>query len=321
MTKCGDDKDAFVKCTILASNLFVHLFQKFSHILKQPHPGYQNLPGYFKMVAAISVVVFLILSILQPFNIGQRNINGNAYITAIVYAGGAALTMGIGAIWLLLFPGWFNNKNWTLGKDFIVFSYQLISIGFTIWAINNYRNLEDERGYGRAVFLVFTIGILPYALITFIKHNRYLKQSLKEAEQMNLQLKSLQNAHHAEAGVSSVTDHPAYLILTKSSVKIPVSEFLFAESKGNNLYINHTHQNRPKTEIMRCTINEFSENNLLYPSLLRCHRSYIINMDKVQKIQGNASGYQLVLSTDLPIVTVARSYVNIFKMKLDEYKS
>ena len=266
------------------------------------------------MVAAISLVVFLILSVLQPFNIGQRNINGSPYITALVYAGGAALTMCSGVIWLALFPQWFAPQRWTLGKDLIVFVYQLISIGFTIWAINSYRALAAEQGYGRAIFLVFAIGILPYALLTFIKHNRYLQQSLREAEQMNHQLKRLQEAHllsaHSNSTAQTIT---SYLILPKQEEQIPVTRFLFAESKGNNLHIHWLNGEQPHEIVIRHTINEFAANNAAYTSLFRCHRSYIVNLEKIQQVKGNAAGYQLVMHSYLPPVTVARSYVGTFR--------
>lgn len=88
--------------------------------LTQPHPGYSDLKVYFRTITGIALLVFLILSILQPFNFGQRNINDSPYFTAFVYAGSAFLTMFAGALWIVLLPGWFSEKNWTLRSELLI---------------------------------------------------------------------------------------------------------------------------------------------------------------------------------------------------------
>ncbi|MGN7784218.1 LytTR family DNA-binding domain-containing protein [Niabella sp. 22666] len=290
------------------------MFQKIIAILKQPHPGYPNLSGYFKTVGAISIVVFLILSFLQPFNIGHQNIEGNTFLTALIYASGAAIVMSINSLWLLLLPSWF--KNWTLGKDLLVLFYQLMSIGVGLWLINSYAEASARQGYTRAIFLAFAIGILPYVIVTVFKHSRYLRESLKQAELMNLQLKAVQAGHPPL--FAKPEDKSLFLVVPKPGIRIPVPDFLYAESKGNNLHVFWLDKEELKTEIFRCTIHEFTERNTIHSSFFRCHRSYIVNMDKVQQIQGNAAGYQLILHPQLMPVTVARSYVQAFKKHLEQ---
>ncbi|NNK69400.1 MAG: LytTR family transcriptional regulator [Flavobacteriaceae bacterium] len=49
---------------------------------------------------------------------------------------------------------------------------------------------------------------------------------------------------------------------------------------------------------------------------MRCHRSYIINVDHVQHISGNLQGYQLELSGFQDLVPVSRSYTRRIKTLL-----
>lgn len=124
---------------------------------------------------------FLILSILQPFKIGERNIAGNPYVTAAVYAGGAFLAMSLNGVWLLIFYNWFRPEKWTLGKELIVMICQFFSIGLTIWLINHLRGTfsPEDAGFGKSFFLAIAIGILPCIVATFGRHN-YLRYHLKE---------------------------------------------------------------------------------------------------------------------------------------------
>ncbi len=56
-------------------------------------------------------------------------------------------------------------------------------------------------------------------------------------------------------------------------------------------------------------INEFG--------LIRCHRSYIMNPDKVIQVSGNAQGLKLELSNKTYQVPVSRKYIPEIKAVLD----
>jgi DNA-binding LytR/AlgR family response regulator len=43
------------------------------------------------------------------------------------------------------------------------------------------------------------------------------------------------------------------------------------------------------------------------PFLFRCHRAYIVNLDRVTNIGGNAQGYRLSLSNNPEVVPVSRA--------------
>lgn len=53
------------------------------------------------------------------------------------------------------------------------------------------------------------------------------------------------------------------------------------------------------------------ENQLEGQNIVRCHRSFIVNLDKVEKVTGNAQGYKLHLETPELVVPVARKYSEI----------
>lgn len=288
---------------------------KLIHTLKQPHPGYGSLRIYFRTVLGIVWVVFLILSILQPFKIGERNIEGNSYITAAVYAGGALFAMSLNALWLLIFRDWFRPEKWTLGKELILMGYQFFSIGLTIWLINHLRGTlrPEDASFGKSFFLAIAIGILPYIIATFGRHNYLLRHHLREVTALNAQLEDMQ-AHKNEQ-LSSKTES-AYLIVPKLDQPVRISDFLYAESRGNNLEVQVLKNEKISAFIVRSTLNDFVEANGLFPQLFRCHRSFVINTNKIIQVQGNAAGYQVLLHPDLAPVVVARSNVAAFKKML-----
>lgn len=107
-----------------------------------------------------------------------------------------------------------------------------------------------------------------------------------------------------------------YLNIPERDHPIDVNDFLFAEPKGNNLVIRVCLNNRLQPYVLRSTLRDFSQANAHIRSLFRCHRSFIINLNKVTQVQGNAAGYQVLLHPDLAPVVVARSCVAAFKKML-----
>lgn len=290
------------------------MLNKIVHSLNQPHPGYYSLKAYFRIVLTITVIVFLIIALLQPLNMGQRNIQNNPFLTAAVYAGASAVILSLNAIWFLVFPKWFSRENWTLGKELMVALYQFFSIAVVIWFIKLFKGTAaDDFSIGSSFFLAIAIGLLPYLIATFVRHNYLLKQHTKEVLQLNQQLSADQSANAENINSEKL------LVIPKLESPVAVPDFLYAESRGNNLLIQAEQSNKPVVYTVRSTLNEFVEANSHFTQLFRCHRSFIINMDRILKVEGNAAGYQVSLHSQLPAVVVARSNVAAFRKKIENH--
>ena len=44
-------------------------------------------------------------------------------------------------------------------------------------------------------------------------------------------------------------------------------------------------------------------------SIFQCHRSFIVNLNRILSAHGNSNGYQLTMGDDHHVVPVSRSYV------------
>ncbi|MCD8538428.1 MAG: LytTR family transcriptional regulator [Leadbetterella sp.] len=277
--------------------------------LRQPHPGYSDLRIYFRTIAGIALLVFLILSILQPFNLGQRNINGNPYLTAFVYAGSALLTMFAGTLWIVWLPGWFSEKNWTLRSELLIIVYQMSSIAVTVWIINRLRGvmLPDTGSYFRTLLIVFSTGILPYALITFVRHNYLLRKNLRKAEEITRELRSEIRSSHRE-----------WLEVPGLKERVSVNELYYAEADGNYLTLVCVKDGETHSYLCRCTMSELEAICSPFAHLFRCHRSFLVNLHKVLKVEGNAGGYFLHLTRGLATIPVSRTYITSFRDRLKQ---
>ncbi|MGC4235293.1 MAG: LytTR family DNA-binding domain-containing protein [Niabella sp.] len=280
--------------------------------LHQPHPGYSDLGVYFRTIAGIATIVFLMLSIFQPFNLGHRNINGNPYLTAFVYAGSALITMFASSLWMILFPRWFSEERWTLRSEILIIIYQMGSIAVTVWVINQIRGvmLPGISSYLRVLLMVFSTGIIPYTMVAFIRHNYLLKRNLEKARLLTGKLQSEKEEKDIAA-----------LVLPGLKEKVLVSELYYVESKGNYLNLLCEKEGAKYSLLCRCTMKEFESACAKFSQLFRCHRSFIVNLNKVLKVEGNAGGYFLHLLHNFATVPVSRTYIEEFKKKLTSRSS
>ncbi len=278
----------------------------------QLHPGYADLRIYFRTIVSISAIVFLILFILEPFNFDERSIRNNTFLTALVYAGVAFSMMLLSTAWIKVFPSAFAEESWTLGRELLYIVYQMTSVAFAVWLFNTFRGLHSlsEYPYLYVLLMVFSVGVLPYSLITVFRHNRMLRNNLQHAAQMN----QYTQVSKRESQVNQV------LFVPKLMEKIRLEDFYYAESKGNDLLLFCVVEGEILQYSIRYTLNQFEDDNRQHEALFRCHRSFLIHMDKIRKIEGNASGFQVLLHPQVHTIMVSRTKTRDFQGKMEKKK-
>ena len=92
---------------------------------------------------------------------------------------------------------------------------------------------------------------------------------------------------------------------------------IFIESAENYCTIFYLSKEIIQKMLLRTTLKSL-ENQITSKNILRCHRSYIVNFDKVKNAKGNAQGYKLSFENYDSFVPVSRKYLEsvnkIFKI-------
>lgn len=93
------------------------------------------------------------------------------------------------------------------------------------------------------------------------------------------------------------------------------NDFLFAESEGNYTTIHFLQKDNLQKQLLRLSLKNLEE-QLGSGSIIRCHRSFIINTNKVVKMKGNAQGYKLFIEGIETFIPVSRNNITEMKKKL-----
>ena len=72
-------------------------------------------------------------------------------------------------------------------------------------------------------------------------------------------------------------------------------------------------QNELKKVTYRVTLSSFEAQLEKSSGLVRCHRSYLVNLKNVENISGNAQGLKLELKNQSEMVPVSRKYIPIVR--------
>jgi hypothetical protein len=97
-------------------------------------------------------------------------------------------------------------------------------------------------------------------------------------------------------------------------ISVKTSDLLYLQAADNYVTIFYNHQQKPAKYMLRSSL-KLIENDLTYSPLIRCHRSYMVNFEKVKIIRREKDGLKLELESQVPIeIPVSKTYMDdVFK--------
>ena len=102
-------------------------------------------------------------------------------------------------------------------------------------------------------------------------------------------------------------------ISKKEQLEVFPKDLIMIKSDGNYMEVYYFQNEKIAFTLLRNTMAAIESHIIEYPFLLRCHRSYLINTDKIQSIKGNARGYIISLAGIEYDIPVSRSKIASFK--------
>lgn len=92
-------------------------------------------------------------------------------------------------------------------------------------------------------------------------------------------------------------------------LSIKLDDLLFLQAADNYVTIVYNHQDKQAKYLLRSSLKIIQEELKELP-LIRCHRSYIVNFEKVKIIRREKDGLRLELETSVPTeIPVSKTYV------------
>jgi DNA-binding LytR/AlgR family response regulator len=278
-------------------------------ILNQTFPSPDK--NWSTTIFFMSLFVSLFLLVFQP-------INGDIPYKEIILAGYGLLSYITGAILHLfclnIFPQYFNENKWTIKKHYYWFAIQFFFIGITnhiysLYVLPFYQGgLEGLLSFE---LRAFSLGVFPVTIQVVITYNYLLTNNLKEITELNKRISFPINPDKNEEPICLKADN------NKDVLELPITKLYFIESVGNYIQVYYNHKGSITSTILRCSLKkaELVINN--HPSIIKCHRAYLVNMQHVSNVKGNSQGYKLIMQQADKEIPVARNYSKLIKEQLE----
>jgi hypothetical protein len=274
------------------------LICKFHKILKSPHPLDINILKNITGAITFGAFVFLFLIAFKPF--GLQGLSGKYLITTTV--GYGLVTTGYLIIHLLIIGSFLHENNWTFGKEIINTLIIIAMIGLCNYI---YHSIYFSQTFIFIKLLglqleTLAVSFLPVLLVTLLKQNILLKKYLHEAEEINRRKGGKSSINRDDKLVAISAQNP------RNDFTCNCNDILFIHAYDNYVIIHFIKDSNYTKEIIRTTLKKTKENLNEYPNFYHCHKSYVVNLDKVINVSGNAQGLKLHFEYISEIIPVSR---------------
>ena len=149
------------------------------------------------------------------------------------------------------------------------------------------------------------LSFLPVAVLIVINQDRLLRSHLNSAIQLNDKLK--ENRQIDEKMVSFISEYK------NDTLTINITSLILVKSADNYIEVFYEKDGKVRSNMIRSTMQKTEEAIQEYDFLFRCHRAFIVNMNKINNIEGNSQGYKLFFENlDFPAM-VSQKYIHEFK--------
>jgi LytTr DNA-binding domain len=271
-------------------------------ILSQPYPfSEKSIQQIAQQSILEGLFVAFFLIILEPFGIGNSTIE-NKYFTLIPY--GIVTSIAVFLLRLFVFVKYSkyqDQSDWTIAKEIvsILMLILLITIGNYLLTLFLYELKFSLSGILNMLFMVVIIGIFPTG---FGVMTNYIYQFRKYNKTIEIEPTTTKtNLTSTDLTIKLIAENG------KDYIEIQPENLLLIESTDNYATIYYLKNQILQKELIRSSLTRL-ESQINSNKVVRSHRSFIVNLDKIQKITGNAQGYKLQLNFQNLIVPVARKY-------------
>jgi len=270
--------------------------------LFQPFPLERGFSRKMKSAAWGGLVVFIALFLLQPFGAGAGFEDvGEFAATCFRYGLITFFTALLHGALSFLFEKKTDESEWVVWKTILSTLILILMIGIANWIYAGYTFGMPMNFYTfwTWIYMTFIVGLIP----TLVGYFLYLKNLVSKysagANDLNQEIQEI-----------SAIDNSSPIFLKgenqNEELNLKTSQLLYLEAANNYVEVVFEKEGEEK-KLIRSTLKKMESQLAEHDQFFRCHKTFIVNLNQVEKISGNAQGYKLHLKTGGKLIPVSRS--------------
>jgi len=263
---------------------------------------------YFKIYFWISISVFLFILFFQPFpSLKFESENKNLFI-----AGYGAIIFIVQILVQIVFQRHLLRNNMDgeynplLNSLFYFSQIALTSVAFVF-----YIRYVGNTGITFNIVLCVVVISLSAPVTIYLKdmllsmHEKY-KKLLEENRQMQDKIRQFSESY-ADKFIEFTSENEA------DNIRLQVSEIIFVKSADNYVEIGFRDGGEIRKKMVRNTLKNIEKQLREFNNFVRTHRSGIVNIQYIDKLNKNFNSYWLTLIDTKETIPVSRQYLMVVK--------
>jgi hypothetical protein len=274
----------------------------------------------------IGCFVAFFLIVFQPFHINNwatshktLKLAGFGFVSFVVPFLFNSLTE-------IVFPKHILEDRWKVRHEILIILALLfcIALGNLLYCFLLGITTVSFVGFLNTMLATVLLGIFPIALHVMVKHNSLVKINQNQASLINEKISHSSKPSLVNDAVEEITTAGKDIVETivfvaeneKDSLTLNVTQLLYVESADNYCNIVYNEDGKLKRQLLRSSLKRL-ESQIQSETILRCHRTFIVNLKNIHNMEGNAAGYKLSFTDTTISVPVSRNFASnvIHKLK------
>ena len=157
-----------------------------------------------------------------------------------------------------------------------------------------------------------SVGAFIITYQVFVTYNRMQRYQIEELQSLNNQLET----ERKSLPDSSI---PAKVQLqgeSRETIILNPSDILYIESVANYVNIVFFNGQDLTQKRLRCSLHDIEEKLYPYSFIFHIHRAFLVNLNFITQVSGNAAGYKLQLFGSDKVLPVSKANVSSFREKV-----
>lgn len=264
---------------------------------------------------AIGVFVFLFLLVFRPFGISSWQ----TPFLVLKLAGYGVVSFLVMLLYYFILPMFITplrrTEQWTVGNELLgkflilsliaVFNFAYLKSPLMGWGKPVQFHVSFAESYG----YTFLLGIFPVAGLVCLNYILQLNKYVRLAAALPVH-ELPGTARHDSTENAGPADLIKLSFIAENGldeVSVQLEQLIFIEAEENYTGIHYFLDGIPVKRLLRNSLSRI-ESQAGTDVLVRCHRSFIVNLSQVDRVIGNAQGFRFCIRNSAIQVPVGRKY-------------
>lgn len=278
--------------------------------LKQPYPFYFEGKDLFYLCTVVFLMSLFFNYIFKPFDVYVPEQKMHYFWISAIHSIVPILVIALASAFIKLTRS--LSDDWLLWKEFLLIFIILLLTGTGQFLVRDiiYDNPNNWSWlyFFEEVRNTCLVGMLFVAILISLNLNRLL---IKNQRNALLMATGLDNENIKGSGDILISTQ-----LKSDDFVLNPNTFLFAKADGNYVEVYYNNHESVQKFIKRIPIKNLEKQLQNIPFIVKTHRSYLVNINQIETISGNAQGYKLKLKRIDEIVPVSRYSISTFEKKM-----